>query len=189
MRIVLRDDGCDTGTVLGRCGLTVRVAKHGDEVLWIYVFAFNLCCYLHLSKARGRIQYRMRAVVSDMGLGTRDHIDLTEDAGHAKLVLILQIAAHTPLQDEDGQAIDTRLRVGCDVEFRRGVRDLAEADKFAVYPDVEVTVDAFEIQIAAAPGLFFRQVEVGQIGATRILLGDIRRIVGEGITNIRVLVV
>ena len=126
-------------------------------------------------------------IVADRGGGAVQQVDIAEDAAHAELVLILQVATVAPLEHQHRQRIRAvRQHVG-HIELARGVRDLRIPDEHAVEPHVEAGIHTLEIQERPRRGGITAMLERMQVHAARIVLRHIRRIERERIVHIRVL--
>ena len=132
-------------------------------------------------------QIRRDHVVADAVDGPFQNIDVPEDAREAELVLILQIGAVAPLENQNGKQIRALLKKVRHIELRRVVGDLAVAHVGPVEPDVEAGIHAFKIQERAGcirvpvPG------KAVQVGAAGIVLGDVGRIEGKRVADVGVL--
>ena len=127
-------------------------------------------------------------VEQDVGRAAQE-VDVAEDAAGAELVLVLQVGAVAPLEHQDGQAVDAGAQELGDVELRGGVGDLAVADVGAVEPHVEAGVHSLEGQVGAGGGGIRGVVEVADVGAAGVVLGNVGRIEGDGVADVGVLVV
>ena len=134
------------------------------------------------------IQQRGGEVIADAVLRTAQDVDIAEDARGTELILIFQVAAVAPLQDNDCQGVLAFLNSLGDVELGGGVGNLAVAQVLAVQPHVEAGVNALEVQVCLGSVCILGIHKVAQIGAARILIGNKGRICRERITDVGVLV-
>ena len=92
------------------------------------------------------VQLGVDEPVAQTRLGPTQDVDIAEDATHAELVLVLQIAAVAPLEHQNGQLVVARPQVVGHIELAGGVRDLAVADQIPVDPEVEAGIHTLEIE-------------------------------------------
>ncbi len=128
-----------------------------------------------------------REVVEDGRVRALQEIDIADDSARAELVLILEIGADAPLEDEDGEPIRAAHEVVRHVELARRVRDLAVADVAAVQPHVVARIDALEAQEHPRRVRVGCKVEVEDVRPTRVLAGDVRRVERDRVADVRVL--
>ena len=127
-------------------------------------------------------------IIIDTLVRTPQQIDIPEDPRHPELVLVLQIRAVAPLEDQDGQDIVPLPDQVRDIEFREGVRHLAVAQILSVQPGIKAGVHPLEFQIGPGRRLALFKSKMPDIGAAGIVQRHIGRVGGEGITDICVLV-
>ena len=116
-----------------------------------------------------------------------EEVHIAEDAAHAELVLILQIAAVAPLEHQHRQLVGAVLEVLSDVELAGAVGYLAVTHVPAIQPDVEARVNALEVQEGFGSAGVNLVIELADIGAAGILLGHIGRVEGERVLDVGVL--
>ncbi len=143
---------------------------------------------LHPDRRPGAVrgQLGVDEVVPQVPLFPAQDVHVPEDAAHAELVLILEVAAVAPLQH---QYVDLVVPGGHeigDVELAGGVGDLAVAHEPAVDPEVEAGVHALEHDGPAA--VVLGQHEVPPVQAAGVLLRHVGRVVGERVAPVGVLV-
>ena len=125
--------------------------------------------------------------ITDVVLRPLEEVDVPEDAAHPQLVLVLEVAAVAPFQDEDGDGVFAGAEKFRHLKLAGRVGDLAVSHQFAVYPEVEAGVDPLEIHVVAEIP-FLADAEVADIGPAGIFERDIGRVVGEGVADVGVLV-
>ena len=76
-------------------------------------------------------------IIFNVVFRTVQKIHVADDAGHPEFVLVLQITAVTPFQDQDCQKVLSLPEQAGDVKLRGMMRDLAVADVSTVQPHVE----------------------------------------------------
>ena len=77
--------------------------------------------------------------------GTEQQKHIAENAAHAQLVLILQIAAKAPLYHQHAQLVFALPQEIGHIKFRGAVRNLAVAEEQAVQPHIKTGVHSFKI--------------------------------------------
>src|SRR5699024_8878147 len=113
---------------------------------------------------------------------------IPEDAGSTELVLIFQVAAVTPLQDQNRQSVLAFFDSLGDVKLGGGVGDFAVAQEGAVEPDVEAGVNTLEVQVGLG-GICIAFIDkIVQISTAGIFIRNIGRVCREGIADVGVLV-
>ena len=122
-----------------------------------------------------------------MTRGTKQQIDVAENTGHAELVLILEIGRRAPFEHENSQRIFPFMDQLCHIKLACGMGDLTIARARAVHPDIEEAVHALKIEIYPARKLLPRQGKYRTVCAAGIFRRHMRRIEGDGITDIHVL--
>ena len=127
-------------------------------------------------------------IVADRGGGAVQQVDIAEDAAHTELVLILQIASVAPFEHQHGQGIRTVGQNAGHIEFAGRMRNLRIADERAVQPHVETGIHTLECQERVRRRVVDAMFERIQIHAARVVLWHVRRVKGERIIDIRVLV-
>ncbi len=133
------------------------------------------------------VQRGMDKKVPDVVFRPLQEIQAPENAGHAQLVLVLQVGAVAPFEHGDGQAVfPLRQPVG-QVELVGRMADLAVAGEPAVDPEVKAAVHPFEVQVVPHARLFV-QADQAAVDPSGVFLGHIGRVKGEGIIDVGVLV-
>ena len=127
-------------------------------------------------------------VVPDAVFGTLQDVHIPEDAGGTELVLIFQIAAVTPLQDQNCQSVLSFFDSLGDVKLRGGVGDFAVAQEGAVEPDVEAGVNTLEVQVGLGSICIAFIDKIVQVSTAGIFIRNIGRVCREGIADVGVLV-
>ena len=115
-------------------------------------------------------------------------VHFTEDTGIPVLVLILEIRAVRPFQDDDLELVLAVVQVFCKLEFARHVSDLAVTYEFIVAVQEESAVNALEHRVNAL--LFkhiIRQSERLYVQTARIVRRNERGIERERILTVRIL--
>lgn len=138
---------------------------------------------------RAVFDVRVHKIVADHPLGTREQIDIAEDAAHAQFVLVFEIAAVTPFEHEHHERVFAGRDVLGHVEFARGMRDLRIADELAVEPHIETAVHALEVEVGARGGFARCVVECAAVDGAGVVRGHVRRVERERVARVRVLVV
>ena len=128
-------------------------------------------------------------VVEQDGGRAAQEVDVAEDAAGAELVLVLQVGAVAPLEHQNGQAVGAGTDEPGHIELRGGVGDLAIADVGAVEPHVEAGVHTLKGQVGAGGRRVRGVLEVADVGAAGVVLGDVGRVEGDGVADVGVLVV
>ena len=161
-----------------------------------------LCCIQQLDLGRNKltivcepdpdggfflIQQRGGEVIADAVFGALQDVHIAEDTGGAELILVLQIAAIAPFQDHNGQGVLAFSDGFCDIKLRGGVRNFAVAQECTVQPHIEAGVNTFKVQVGFGCICIAFIHEVVQVGTARILIRNKRRISGERITNVGIL--
>ena len=116
-------------------------------------------------------------------------VDITENAVHAEHILIFHVTAIAPFQHEDRQMVGAVLQKLRYIELACGMGHLTVPDKLTVEPDIEAGGNTLKIQKCARGGGIFLVGEVVEVSAAGVLFGNIRRISGERIADVGVLVV
>ena len=148
----------------------------------------ELKAYAELRGCEVISQISLDDIVLNMLLRTRQNIHIPEDSGETELILILKIAAVTPLKNENGQKVVSILQKICNVELSGVMGDLAVTYIGSVEPYVEAGVNALEVEIGARSGGIPMPLKAVQIGPAGIVLGDVGRIEGKGIADVSVLI-
>ena len=116
-----------------------------------------------------------------------EEVNLTEDARPAELVLILQVGAVAPLQDENLDAVLTGAEILGDLQLARHVGDLAIPYELPVDEQVEAGVHALEVHV---DGLPLQHGGVDLHGATvqtaGVIVGNEGRVYGNGVDHVDV---
>ena len=116
-------------------------------------------------------------------------VDITENAVHAEHILIFHVAAIAPFQYEHGQMVGTVLQKLSHIKLAGGMSHLTAPDKLTVEPDIEAGGNALKVQKCTRGSGIFLVSEVVEVSAAGVLFGNIRRISGERIADVGVLVV
>ena len=128
----------------------------------------------------------MNEIVAQTVRGAEQDIGISEDAGHAQLVLILEIAAVTPFEHQNGDRVFTVDSVIGQVKFGNRMGNLTVADEFAVDIQIEAGIHALEAKHGAYTRLRM-QFDSALIQCARIVDRNERRIIRERIAHIGVL--
>ena len=112
--------------------------------------------------------------------------DLAEDAGHAPHILVLEVGAVGPFEDEDLEGVLPLVDQPGDVDLGGEVGDLRIGGEGVVDPDVERGVDALEVQIGLLRLHRGRDREVADIERAGVLVRDERRIDRDRVVHVRV---
>ena len=131
---------------------------------------------------------RVDKIVKQALLRPAHQIDIPENTRHAELVLVLQIAAVAPFEDQDCQEVFTLLQEIRHLELGQGVGHLAVADIDPVQPYIKTGIHTLKLQKGPGCRLRSLKLEAMQIGPAGILMGHIGRVRREGIADIGVLV-
>ena len=166
-------DHCASGIVEGDAG-----GNGGIVVTQAYS---NLC--------GAAVEVGGNEIILDALFRAVQQIDITENAVHAEHILIFHVAAIAPFQHEHRQMVGAILQKLRYFEFAGGMSHLTVPDKLAVEPDVEAGSNALKIQKCARGNGIFLVSEVVEVSAAGVLFGNIRRISGERIADVGVLVV
>ena len=108
-------------------------------------------------------------IIPDAVFGALEEIYIAENAGRAELILVFQVAAVAPLQNEHGQGVSALGDEFGNIEFRGGVGHLAVTNVFAVEPDIEAGVHALKVQIRLGRRFIRRIRKIVQIRAAGIV--------------------
>ena len=127
-------------------------------------------------------------IVADAFFRAGQQINVTENSTHPEFVLILEIAAVAPFDDEHSERVFSVAYHSGDIKFTCGVRYLAVADKAAVQPYIKAGVDTFEIQVCTRRSRIFFIIKAMYISTARVDHRDIRRIHRERIAVVCILV-
>ena len=114
---------------------------------------------------------RAHREIAQVVLRANQNINIAENAAHAQLVLVLQVAAVAPFQHEYGQLVFPFLHIGGDFKLARAVGNLAVTHKLPVHPHIEAGIHAFKVQVRALLALLFREEEGRAVGAAGVFLG------------------
>ena len=131
-------------------------------------------------------QRRAYEIIPQMLFTAAQDVYIPEDARHAQLVLVFKIGAVTPFQHQHIDTVFALAQHVRHVKFGGGMGNLTVSRKRTVDPQVEAAVHALKAQ----SGLFLRlrlPDEAAGIQSAGILKGHIRRIKGNGIHDIGVL--
>ncbi len=123
-----------------------------------------------------------------MYLVTQKQVNLTDDAGRTDFVLVFEVCAVTPLENEDFELVFTGVQVFCHIDFARHVADLAVSDKRTVDVEIEAGINPFEMQTEI---ILFEGIGIDRkrthIKTARILGRYKRRIDRNGVACIGIL--
>jgi hypothetical protein len=133
-------------------------------------------------------QMCLHKVIIDTLLRTAQQIHIPENAAHAELVLILQIASVAPLQHQHRQKVLPFSEIFRHIELRGGVGHLAVPHILSVEPHIEAGVHTLKVQVSPGSRLILFPLEYMAVRAAGILLGHIGGIQGKRIVHIGVLV-
>jgi hypothetical protein len=84
-------------------------------------------------------------VIKNHGFWSSQNIDVPENSAGTKLILILQIAAVTPFQDQNSKMIRALLQVIGDIKFAGRVGDLTVAYIGSVEPQIKAGIYPLKI--------------------------------------------
>ena len=156
-----------------------------DRVL-LRRFAPQLQIHMHVRRAQIRTEDGAHKVVPNVPGLPAQQVHVTEDAGGAELVLVLQVRAVAPLQHQHRDHIITGMHQAGDIEFAGGVGYLAVAHKAPVDPHVEAGIHTLEHQRAGAGHIL--HPEVAHVQPAGVLRRHIGRIEGNRIAHVGVLI-
>ena len=124
-------------------------------------------------------------VIKNTLLRTVQQVHIAENAAHAKLVLIFQIAAIAPLHHQYGQPVASGMDKGTDIKRAGRVRNLTVSHQIAIDPDVKTRIHALKVQL----GHLVRGIQrkIGHIRAAGVVLGNVRRVEWERIADVGIL--
>ena len=91
-------------------------------------------------------QGSLHKIILQMLGGTAKKIDIPENARGPQLVLILEVGAVGPFENENVDTVDAGAEKSSDVELRGGMGNLAVADEGAVHPEIEAAVHSLKAQ-------------------------------------------
>ena len=113
--------------------------------------------------------------------------DLAEDARPAVLVLILQVGAVAPLQNQNLDKVLPRMEILADLKLRGHVADLAVAHELPIDEEVEAGVHALKVEVDGLP-LQHGGVKLDRtaVEAAGVIVGDEGRVYGDGVGHVDV---
>ena len=114
---------------------------------------------------------------------------VAENAAGAELILILQVRAVAPFQHQYGKTVRAGVNEVGDIELSGGVGDLAVANVRAIEPHIEAGIHTLEREIRAGCLGVRCIVKIPNVGAARVVLGNMRRIERDRVAHVSVLVV
>ena len=126
-------------------------------------------------------------IVPEKMLRPLHKVDIPENAAGAEFVLILQIAAVAPFQDQHGQGVLSLPQLTCHFKLTQCMGDLAVADIITVQPQVKTGIYALKFQKSPGSlrsGVVFKMINVRSAG---IIPGNIGWIYREGVADIGIL--
>ena len=126
------------------------------------------------------------AHVADVELRRSQEVHVAEDAAHAPLVLVLEVAPHRPLVHLHRNEVLARSQIARHVELGAQVAPLAVPDLLAVDPDVEGRIDALEDEEDLAGAPLLGEFEAAPVNSGRVLRRDVRGVDREGVLAARV---
>ena len=115
-----------------------------------------------------------------------EEVDLAEDAGHAPHILVFEVCAVGPLEDEDLEGVLPLVDQPGDVDLGGEVGDLRIGREGVVDPDVERGIDALEVQVGLLRLHRGGDREVADVERAGILVRDIRRVDRDRVVDVRV---
>ena len=128
-----------------------------------------------------------REVITDAFFRALEQIHIAEDTRGPELILVLQITAVVPLENQHSQLIVAFLDIGSDVKLAGRVGNLAVSDVLTIHPDIEAGVNAFKIQVSLRRFRIHSVFEIADIRTAGIIIRHIGRICRERILDVRVL--
>ena len=125
--------------------------------------------------------------IHDMDGIAQEKEDLAEDARPAVFVLILQIGAVAPLQNEDLDEVLALVQILADLKLRGHMADLAVAHELPVDEEVEAGVHALEVEVERLV-LQHGGVELDgtAVEAAGVIVGDEGRVYRDGVGHVDV---
>ena len=151
-----------------------------------YAAAYIVNIYAQLTILIIVYQIHMGKEVTNVVLGTQHQIYITEDTAHTQLVLIFQITAIAPFQNQYSQVVITLNQQVGNIELTGGMAYLAVAGKLTVHPYIKARIYTFKAQVVTV-GAFILNFKITLIYTARVLCGHIGRIIGERIVYVGVL--
>ena len=124
-----------------------------------------------------------------MLLRAAQQVNITENTVHAEHVLVFHVTAVAPFQHQYGQVVAAVLQQCGHVKFTGGVCNLAITHKLAVQPDIKTGSNTLKVQVGARGNFVLLVVKIIKISTAGVFFGHIRRVRGEGIADVGVLVV
>ena len=114
-------------------------------------------------------------------------IDLAEDTAEAELVLILKIRTRAPLENEHLYIVLACVEIGGNVYLAGHMADLTVCGELVVYKEIEAGVNALEVDENRLLGENVAvYCEVSAVKAAGVVLGNVWRIYGEGVVDVRI---
>ena len=170
--------GCALGDQLTLC--VIQLDGNGDDLLG-ELEADPQGCFI-------TFQVVGNEVVPDVGFRAIQDVHIPEDAGGPELILVFQVAAVAPFQNQNCQGVLTVHNLIGDIELGSGVGNLVVAQVLAVEPCVQAGVYTFKVQVSARCVLIPLVLELGDVAAAGVFVGYVRGICGEGIADVGVVV-
>ena len=130
------------------------------------------------------VVFRCDIKILDMSLGTGKKIYVTEDSVKAEAVLVLKIAARTPLIHVYSYCVFTLANVLGNIEFTLKMCALCKAHVFSVYVKNTTGCNSFKYDICILA--YVRNVKGSFIHTHRIDIGNVGIVTTEGVVDIRV---
>ena len=130
-------------------------------------------------------KHRLYKNVGNSRLGAGKNIHIAENSRCTVHILVLEIGAVAPLHNKHLQVVLTFGEKWCDIKLGDHMADLTVTDKFVIYEEVEAGVHALENEDMLTR--LAVKVEFAVVKTRGIFLGYIRRILREGVVDIRVL--
>ena len=128
---------------------------------------------------------RFYPVILQPLLRTGKHIHVAEYSRQAKLVLVLQVGAVAPFQNQRRDFVRARMKQVSHVKFRDAVGHLRITRKLSVHEQVDAAVNALENKY---PAQSVRLVIIlAAVNSRGIVVRDIRRVKRYRIVYVRVL--
>ncbi len=129
----------------------------------------------------------MYRIVPYMLFRAVEDIYIPEDSRHAELVLIFQVASVAPFENQYSNFVFSGLHKRRYIKFRCHVGNLTVSHEFTINPEIKTGINAFKIQVLGKVFLIFIKSKGAEIQSTGVVMGNVRRIIREGIAGIGIL--
>ena len=112
---------------------------------------------------------------------------LAEDTAVAELVLILKIRTRAPLENEHLYIVLACVEIGGNIYLAGHMADLTVCGELVVYKEIEAGVNALKVDENRLLGENVAgHCEVSAVKAAGVVLGNVWRVYGERVVDIRV---